>query len=249
MGINYSHIPTGEFIAPADTPAEFHLEAPIAELRGVHNIIFDLGGVVITLNRDKAVKALQDLGLKDADRMLDLYRQEGPFLGLETGRLTAAEFFDQIRSKCKETSGVEPTDAEIQDAFNEFLIGIPVVRLQRLRELRSKGFRIYALSNTNPVMYNSWIVNAFRQEGLSIHDYFDGVVASFEELTCKPDHKIFHIVMHRYNLSPESTLMLDDGPANCEAARSVGMKAIRVGLTEKDDMLAITQDLLNLAKS
>ncbi|MDE5773305.1 MAG: HAD family phosphatase [Muribaculaceae bacterium] len=233
------NMPMGEFLPPRKSDAEFYLETPIMEIKGIKNIIFDLGGVVIDLDRNRAVEALKALGLHDADSLLGLYRQEEPFLGLETGRVEAGEFFDLIRSKCPGAS-----DAEITKAFDSFLIGIPVARLQRLRALRRAGYRLYVLSNTNPVMYNGWITDAFRAEGLTVNDYFDGIVASFQELTCKPDPIIFERVLTRYNLRPEETLMLDDSEANCDAARSVGMPAIRIGRDRTDDMLAVTYTLI-----
>jgi putative hydrolase of the HAD superfamily len=201
----------------------------------IRNIVFDLGGVVINLHREGAVEALQALGLKDADTMLGLYRQEEPFLGIETGRLHTGEFFELIRMSCPGA-----TDVQITEAFNRFLVDIPVERLQRLRELRAKGYRIYALSNTNPVMFNSWIAEHFRQEGLSINDYFDGIVASFQELCCKPDLRIFQTVLRRYALQGEETLMLDDSAANCHAAREAGMLAMQIGKESDCDMLAVT---------
>ena len=206
------------------------------DLADVRNIIFDLGGVVIDLKREQAVKALQALGLSEADRMLGLYRQEEPFLGIETGRLHAGEFFEIIRISCPGA-----TDVAITEAFNRFLVGIPVERLQRLRALRRKGYRIYALSNTNPIMFNSWIAEHFRQEGLSINDYFDGIVTSFQELCCKPDLQSFEVLLKRYSLNPQETLMLDDSDANCEAARRAGMHARRVGSDPSSDMLALTE--------
>ena len=99
----------------------------------IKNIIFDLGGVVIDLRREDAVEALQRLGLAEADTMLGLYRQEEPFLGLETGRLHAGEFFELIRMHCPGAS-----DVDITEAFNRFLVAIPAARLERLRRLREK---------------------------------------------------------------------------------------------------------------
>ncbi len=223
------------------TPGE-HTPAP-ATPDGIRNIVFDLGGVVIDLCRENAVAALRALGLKEADQMLGLYRQEEPFLGLETGRITAGEFFETIRRSCPGAS-----DTQITEAFNAFLVSLPIERLERLRLLRREGYRVFALSNTNPVMFHSWIARAFRQEGMQVNDYFDGIVASFEELCCKPDPAIFRTVLRRYSLDPAQTLMLDDSEKNCQAARDCGMHAIRVGLTPTDDMLAITHNLLQTAK-
>lgn len=195
-------------------------------ITGIKNLIFDLGGVIIDLRRENAVDGLKVLGIADADELLGLYRQEGPFLKLEIGEMTPAQFFDALREKCRPGT----TDADIERAFNAFLTGLPEERLRMLRGLRERGFRVFALSNTNAVMYNSWIKDAFRAEGLGIDDYFEGVIASFREGVCKPDEEIFRIALRRYGLDPEETLMLDDSAANCEAARRTGMRAMEVGL-------------------
>lgn len=218
------------------------------QLKQIQNIIFDLGGVVIDLNRPEAVRRLEKLGLSEVGDLLGQYVQKPPFLDLETGRMTAADFFDTIRTLCRDsaTGGLEVTDRQIADAFNAFLVDIPTERLERLRQLRMMGFRIFALSNTNPVMFNSWIANEFRKEGGSVNDYFDGIVTSFQELVCKPDRQIFGILLRRYGLNPAQTLMLDDSEANCRAAADCGMHALRVGYTPKDDMMAITSILMSL---
>lgn len=206
----------------------------------IKNAVIDLGGVVITLDRDRCVRAFTAMGLPDTDSLLGLYRQEPPFLSLETGEITAGEFYDTIRALL----GRNVTDVEIQNAFLEFLVEIPLHRLRALREAREKGLNLYVLSNTNPVMYDAWITRAFKAEGLTINDYFDGVVTSFGEGTCKPDPEIFRLVLTRYDLDPSETVMLDDSEANCKAAESVGMHSIRVTDTPDGDLCAILQRLI-----
>lgn len=206
----------------------------------IKNVIFDLGGVVIDLDRDRAVKALEDLGLDDADDMLGLYGQKEPFYGLETGERSTGEFFDLIRGRMN--PGV--TDTQITEAFNRFLVDLPSYRLEMLRRMRMAGYRIFVLSNTNPVMFNTWIDRAFRQEGGSVNDYFDGIVVSFQELMCKPNVAIFENLMRRYGLNPSETLMLDDSEKNCRAAAEAGAHAFQIGKTDKDDMIAICGALL-----
>lgn len=204
-------------------------------------MIFDLGGVVIDLDRDRAVNALEALGLEGADDMLGLYGQKEPFYGLETGELPTSDFFDLLRSRMN--PGV--SDVQITDAFNKFLVRLPIERLEMLRRMRKNGFRIFMLSNTNPVMYLTWIDRAFRQEGLTVNDYFDGIVVSFQELMCKPNVAIFETLMRRYGLKPSETLMLDDSEKNCRAAEEAGAHSFQVGKSKTDDMIAICTTLLN----
>jgi len=192
-------------------------------LTNFDNIVFDLGGVVIDLDRRQCIDSFESLGFKDADSDLGQYVQAGLFFQLETGKISAADFFDGVKAKCRPGT----TNSDIERAFNAFLIALPVERLKTLRALRQHA-RVFALSNTNPVMFNSWIAEAFSQEGLKINDYFDGIIASFAEGVCKPDPEIFRTLIARYSLEPERTLFLDDSEANCEAARSCGLKAERI---------------------
>ena len=193
-------------------------------MKSVKNIVIDLGGVMIDLDRERCVRAFVDLGLENADSMLGLYRQEEPFLSIETGRISAGEFYDEIRRR----TGRDVSDSAIEGAFDEFLVALPVERLGAIRKLRAAGYRTYMISNTNGVMYDGWIKRAFMQEGLRVGDYFDGIITSFAEGVCKPDAELFETVLRRYGLKAEESVLLDDSEANCEAARRLGMKAVRI---------------------
>ena len=45
----------------------------------IRTILFDMGGVVITLDQQQAIKRFKALGLKDAEQRLDAYTQQGIF--------------------------------------------------------------------------------------------------------------------------------------------------------------------------
>lgn len=203
------------------------------------NIIFDLGGVVIDLDRQRAAEALKALGIEDAPALLGEYEQKGPFLLIENGVATTADFYDYMLPLCRQNT----TCTEIRDALERFLVRIPIERLHAIRSLREKGFRLFVLSNTNPLMFNHWIDLAFRQEGLSMNDYFDGIVTSFQEKKCKPDPEIFSNLVSRYGLDPKETLMLDDSAKNCESAKSIGLNAIQINNDGPDSLLAVCQRL------
>ncbi|MDE6392404.1 MAG: HAD family phosphatase [Muribaculaceae bacterium] len=207
-------------------------------MKGLKNIVIDLGGVMIDLDRDRCVEAFKSLGLSDVDSMLGLYRQEEPFLSIETGRITVSEFYDELRRR---TDGNIP-DAAFESAFDRFLVALPVERLAALRRLREAGCRTYMISNTNAIMYDGWIKRAFMQEGLRVGDYFDGIVTSFAEGVCKPDTELFATVLRRYALDASESLLLDDSEANCEAARGLGMKAVRI-IGDKT-LLSVAAELL-----
>ena len=205
------------------------------------NIIFDLGGVIIDIRREAAAAALVELGIEEADRLLGEYEQKGVFLLLEEGRLSDAEMYDSLLPLCNE--GTTCTDIKV--AFEKFLVGIPVERLRRIDELRKKGYKTFVLSNTNPIFYNDWIAKAFRQDGKTINDYFDGIVASYQELMCKPNPDLFKILMERYQLNPGETIFLDDSAANCASAESLGIHSVVITEEGPDSFNTVTSSLLS----
>lgn len=205
-----------------------------------NNIIFDLGGVIINLQRESAAKALEDLGIVEAERLLGEYEQKGIFLMLEEGRVSDSELYDSLLPLCN--SGTTCTD--IKSAFEKFLVDIPLERLRRIDELRNAGYKTFVLSNTNPIFYNDWIARAFRQDGKSINDYFDGIVVSFQELMCKPNPEIFQNLLKRYQLNPDETIFLDDSEANCSSAATLGIHTICITSAGANSFAEVTQSLL-----
>lgn len=184
----------------------------------IRNLLFDLGGVIIDIDRNRCVEALEKLGVADADSLLGKYVQSGIFADLESGNITAAEFRDALRRHAGDSA---LTDAAIDTAFQKFLIGLPARRLEELRELR-RDYRVCLLSNTNPIMWNDSIARLFRAEGKEREDYFDGIVTSFEARVMKPDAAIFRYAVEKLGLRPEETLFIDDSQANLDAASKLG---------------------------
>lgn len=189
----------------------------------VKNLLFDLGGVIMNIRRQNAVDALIKIGMADADSFLGDYSQQGPFLKLEEGAISESEFRNEIRVLIP----VDVTDEQIDDAFCHFLLGIPKYRLDTLENLHT-SYKIYMLSNTNSIMWNSVISDEFKKAGHDINYYFDGLVTSFEAKCVKPDAKIFNSVVENFNIKPEETIFFDDSQANIDAAAALGFKTAYV---------------------
>ena len=58
----------------------------------IRNIAFDLGGVVLALSYEQAVRRFEEVGLHDARQQLDAFEQRGIFGDLEAGRITIEDF-------------------------------------------------------------------------------------------------------------------------------------------------------------
>lgn len=183
----------------------------------IKNLLFDLGGVIMDIEKERCVAAFEKLGLRDARSYFGEFSQQGPFMLLEQGAIGVDEFHAALRPGLP--AGV--SDRSIDDAFCEFLIGIPAQRLDSLLRLR-RDYRVYMLSNTNPIMWATKIRTEFEQQGLTREDYFDGIVTSFEAKALKPDRAIFDYACGKLDILPGETLFVDDSQANLDAAAALG---------------------------
>ena len=80
-------------------------------------LLFDFGGVLVDLDRERVVNAFAELGL-DMHNYLRAYRQSGPFSLLEQGKISIHEFCNEIRNL---TGHTELTDESIVKAWGAFL--------------------------------------------------------------------------------------------------------------------------------
>lgn len=186
--------------------------------RVIKNIVFDLGGVIMTLDPAEALRRFKALGLSDAERYLDAYTQSGIFGNLEEGKITAEDF----RSKLSSLTGHELTFDECKHAWLGYRKDVPQRNLDLLKELRAKGYRLILLSNTNPFMMDWALSCEFAGKGSSLNDYFDALYLSYRLGIMKPAPDFFRQVLDNENILPEETLFVDDGPRNVEAAGKLG---------------------------
>ncbi len=187
----------------------------------IRNIAFDLGGVVVALSYEQAVKRFEELGLKDARQRLDAFEQRGIFGDLESGRITAEDF----RRKLSVLIGRELTMEECGTAWQGYVDHVPERNLKALLSLRARGYKVCLLSNTNPFIMQ-WASNDFDGEGHPISDFFDALYLSYECQVMKPRREIFEMMLRGQESLPEETLFVDDGPRNVETASAMGMHTL-----------------------
>ena len=186
--------------------------------KGIKNLLVDFGGVLINLDRQRCIDNFRKLGLHDIEELLGLYGQNGLFMQHEKGLITSAEFRDEIRKQI----GKPVTDLQIDAAWNSFLVDIPQYKLDLLLKLREK-YVVYLLSNTNDIHWKWACENVFPYRGFQVEDYFEKIYLSYEMKMVKPDAEIFRTVLEDANIEAAETFFIDDSPANCEAARALGL--------------------------
>ncbi|MDR3137983.1 MAG: HAD family phosphatase [Tannerellaceae bacterium] len=184
----------------------------------IRNVVFDLGGVIITLDRRRAVERFERMGLKAVDELLDVYEQQGVFLELETGQIDAEGF----RCKLSEMVGKEVTTEEVVAGWLGFMLDVPQHKLDYIEALRKK-YKVFLLSNTNPIVVEWAESKDFCPAGRPLSSYFDKVYMSYRMGVTKPNANIFLRMMEDAGIHANETLFVDDGIRNIETAARLGM--------------------------
>ena len=188
----------------------------------IRNIAFDLGGVVIALSYEQAVKRFEEIGLSDARKHLDAFCQQGIFGDLEKGLITP----EQFRTEISRLVGRELSHDECRYAWHGYVEAVPQRNLQMLLRLRQLGYKVCLLSNTNPYMMQWAMSNEFDGNGHSIEYYFDHLYLSYQCKQMKPSPEIFRMMLEGQQSTPEETLFIDDGQKNIEAAKALGIQTL-----------------------
>jgi putative hydrolase of the HAD superfamily len=182
-----------------------------------HNIVFDLGGVVVNYSpRDYLVDhfynerienqlfsavfgseewQLADMGKLSWDEAAAIFTQRGQDMDLAFEMQTLLDEWTDMLTTRKAT-----------------------VALMRL--LKNKGFGLYYLSNISLEVLRLLEVRDFWQ-------LFDGGLTSCQAGVIKPDLAIYRQLLDKYGLIPQETIFTDDARENTAAAFEVGITGIQ----------------------
>ncbi|MEP6702392.1 MAG: HAD family phosphatase [Betaproteobacteria bacterium] len=104
------------------------------------------------------------------------------------------------------------------DEWPEMMRGEVPGALDILRDLRARGYRLFALTN--------WSADTFHhaQARFEFLNWFEHIVVSGEQKLIKPDPAIFRHAIERCNLDPARTLFIDDSEKNTQSAAALGLQ-------------------------
>lgn len=103
----------------------------------------------------------------------------------------------------------------------EMLGGAIEGTVEILKELKAaQTHRLYALTNWSA---ETWPVAWAQFDFLKL---FEGILVSGEEKLKKPDPKIYHMILERYNIVAERSVFIDDSARNIKGAQDCGIHAI-----------------------
>ncbi len=181
------------------------------------NIIFDFGGVLMDWDPRYYFKthfdneADMDFFLKNiATNAWNIEQDRGRTLERGTEKLV------------KEHPLFEKDIRAYYDNWTTMLRGEIPQNVAVLRQLEGK-YPLYGLTN--------WSAETFPYalENYDFFQIFEGkIVVSGDEKLIKPDPKIFHVLLKRYDLTAEESVFIDDNIDNIKTAESLGFATIHV---------------------
>lgn len=196
--------------------------ALVSTLHGmmIENIVFDLGNVLVPVDRAKAYFKLKPYLSAEMTRLLredresfeELFRR--PAAALETGAID----FHQFRLTMEGILGIELGDEQFHhiwcDMFSED------EEMVALGEFLSRVYSTWLASNTSVVHY-AWILERFPRVA-----FYRAAALSYELGVMKPADAYYEKAMVRFGIEPACSVFIDDSEENVAGAIRAGMQGI-----------------------
>ena len=207
------------------------------------NYMFDLYGTLADIHTDESVKTLWN-------KMCEYYSEHSADYTAEELNKAYCQFVEEEKSvihashpeykyidikiekvfkKLYTVKGVNPTDEKVLETalffrrtsreYIKLYSGISNL----LDDLKASGGKVYLLTNAQRSF--TWD----ELELLGLAEKFDGIVISSDEECCKPDPCFYGIILNRYSLKPDETIMVGNDPtADIRGAANVGIDTLYI---------------------
>jgi putative hydrolase of the HAD superfamily len=181
----------------------------------VLNVVFDLGGVLLTWDPPAIVASVFD-DEHDRALVLDLVFAHEDWQDLDRGLMNPSAAIERAVSR----TGLRLVKLQaLFSAIPRSLVPIPA-SVELLSQVREAAHPVYALSNLHRASLEC------IEDAYDIFDLFEGRVVSCEVGACKPEPAIYRYLLERFELDPASTVFIDDMQANLDAASAAGIRTV-----------------------
>jgi putative hydrolase of the HAD superfamily len=198
-------------------------------------LLFDVGGVLVQLSGVEAMLEWLDNGISE-DEFWRRWLQSVPVRQFETGQIDADEFAIGVTSEF----GLAVEPRQFLEAFIRWPTGLYPGTLEMLARIPS-SYQRAVLSNSNALHWPR------VQTEMKLGAAFDNNFVSHLTGRIKPDAAAFEHVMESLGCSPASVLFLDDNLLNVDAAKRVGMQAVRVRGIDETKLALIERKIIEPA--
>ncbi len=178
-------------------------------------VVFDLGKVLLDFDYGIVADKIAAQGRMLAKEVLGIIGQTPLLFRYETGLLTKAQFFAEVRAATGFGGGLE----EFSELFGDIFVPIePMIELQA--ELQRSGIPTYIFSNTNE------LATEHIRKRFPFFNTFNGYILSYQHGAMKPDARLYEVVERESGRRQSEILYLDDRPENIAAGAARGWQVI-----------------------
>lgn len=190
-------------------------------MKGIKNVIFDLGGVIINLDTSRTINAFNKISEIPFESIYTSAKQDEIFSLLDKGKISTKDFIHEVKRQIRYAG----PDKDVLSAWNAMLLDFPEERLDALVEMKH-NYNTFLLSNTCEPHITAFEKELHDEHGIkNFGDYFDKIYYSCRIGMRKPDKEIFEFVLAENDLKPEETIFIDDSPQHVKGAGECGINA------------------------
>ena len=192
--------------------------------QNIKGLLFDLGGVVIEIDFDRAFQTWNQWTLLSVEEIRHRFNMDEAYEKHERGEIEASEYFAHLRNLLE----LDASDSEISLGWNTIFLNEIVETVNYVLAVQDK-LPCFAFSNSNPTHQKFWMSTFPRVVGS-----FKQIFVSSELGLRKPEARAFEAITNATGISLDQFLFFDDTEENIIGAQAVGMHAIHV--TENKDV-------------
>jgi putative hydrolase of the HAD superfamily len=191
----------------------------------IEAVVSDFGGVLTTpllaafaAVQDEVGVSAESLGMAMREGLDE--GEELPLFRLERGEISEDEFLRRLEDGLESILGHRPHLHRFRHMFFEALDPNEEM-IELMRELKASGLKMAMLTNNVREWEPLW------RSMLPVDEIFEEIVDSAFVGCRKPEPRIYELTLERIGMPAEACLFVDDLTTNCEAAREIGMTAVR----------------------
>lgn len=187
----------------------------------IKTFLFDLGNVLLFFSHEKMYDQLGALCGKSGTEMESLISHHRIDVAFDRGELTESAFHQWLQAQTAVRFSKEELEVASSDIFELNKSMVPI-----LDQLKSKGFRLVLLSNTNCTHIH------YVRQHFEILDCFDQLVLSYEVGAVKPEPEMYQKALQQIDCQPGECFYTDDIHDFVEQGREHGLVAELFTTTE-----------------
>ncbi|MDP3312350.1 HAD family phosphatase [Lutibacter sp.] len=183
----------------------------------IDTIIFDLGGVLVDWDPKNVYLKVFNGNVEKTNWFIETVCTHEWNMAQDGGRTIE----EAVTVKIAEFPQYEELIRIYYNEWHHMFSGIIEENVALFKKMKDSGkYKIYALTNWSDEKWD------LALELFPFFNSFDGVVVSGKEKTHKPLPEIYHLILNRFQINPESTIFIDDNPSNIEAANKFNLHTI-----------------------